>query len=71
MTVCSVTEHIDGSTPEGRWSRTIKLGVAEYDRDLDVVRATETSAALREQGRVFGNVPYGCVAVGGEILLTA
>jgi hypothetical protein len=29
-----------------------------------VQRATECNAALREAGKVYGHVPYGCVAIG-------
>lgn len=64
VAVHSVTELIDSSTPAGRLSLTIQLAAAQYERDLAVQRATECNAALREQGRVYGHVPYGCVAVG-------
>jgi len=39
---------------------------ADYARRLDVQRGRETNKALRESGKVYGNVPFGCVAVGGE-----
>jgi DNA invertase Pin-like site-specific DNA recombinase len=63
-TVHSISELIDSSTPAGKLSLTIQLAAAQYERDLAVQRATECNAALREQGRVYGHVPYGCVAVG-------
>jgi DNA invertase Pin-like site-specific DNA recombinase len=64
VAVHSISELIDSSTPAGRLSLTIQLAAAQYERDLAVQRATECNAALREQGRVYGHVPYGCVAVG-------
>lgn len=63
-TVHSVSELIDSSTPAGKLALTIQLAAAQYERDLAVQRATECNAALRMQGRVYGHVPYGCVAVG-------
>lgn len=64
--VHSVTEVLDTSTPSGWLALIMQLAAADYARRLDVQRGRETNRALREQGRVFGNVPYGCVAVGGE-----
>lgn len=63
-TVHSISELIDSSTPAGKLSLTIQLAAAQYERDLAVQRATECNTALRESGRVYGHVPYGCVAVG-------
>jgi|SRR6185437_14828746 len=62
--VHSVAELIDSSTPAGRLALTIQLAAAQYERELDVARAIECNRSLREQGRVYGPVPYGCVAVG-------
>lgn len=64
VAVHSVTELIDSSTPAGRLSLTIQLAAAQYERDLAVQRATDCNAALREQGKVYGHVPYGCLVVG-------
>lgn len=63
-TVHSISELIDSSTPAGKLSLTIQLAAAQYERDLAVQRATECSVSMRESGRVYGTVPYGCVAVG-------
>jgi site-specific DNA recombinase len=63
-TVHSISELIDSSTPAGKLSLTIQLAAAQYERDLAVQRATECSVGMRESGRVYGTVPYGCVAVG-------
>lgn len=62
--VHSVAELIDSSTPAGRLALTIQLAAAQYERELDVARAIDCNRILREQGRVYGPVPYGCVAVG-------
>jgi len=59
-TVHSIAELIDTATPAGRLMLKIQLSTAEYERDLAVVRARETNRALREQGHVFGGVPFGC-----------
>lgn len=62
--VHSVSELIDSSTAAGRLALTIQLAAAQYERELDVARAIDCNRSLREQGRVYGPVPYGCVAVG-------
>jgi len=62
-TVHSISELIDSSTPAGKLSLTIQLAAAQYERDLAVQRATECNAALREQGRVYGHVPFGCTSI--------
>lgn len=62
--VHSICEMIDSSTPTGKLSLTIQLAAAQYERDMAVLRATECSRSMREAGRVYGTVPYGCVAVG-------
>jgi site-specific DNA recombinase len=63
-TVHSISELIDSSTPAGKLSLTIQLAAAQYERDLAVQRATECSVSMRESGRVYGTVPYGCIAMG-------
>jgi len=64
--VHSVTEVLDTSTPSGWLGLIMQLATADYARRLDVQRGRETNRALREQGRVFGVVPFGCIAEGGE-----
>lgn len=66
--VHSVSELIDTSTPAGRLALTIQLATAQFERDMAVVRATECNTALREAGRVYGGVPYGCKRVGDELV---
>lgn len=62
--VHSVSELIDSSTPAGRLALTIQLAAAQYERDLAVARAVDCNTSLRQAGRVYGPVPYGCRAVG-------
>ena len=64
--VVSLTESIDTSTPSGWLSLIMQLAVADYARRLDVQRGLETNRALRASGKVYGAVPFGCVAAGGE-----
>lgn len=65
-TVHSVSELIDTGTPAGKLALTIQLAAAQYERDLAVLRATECNGSLREQGRVYGGIPYGCIAIGED-----
>lgn len=62
--VVSASEAIDTSTPQGRLQLTIMLATAQYERDVAAQRATDNSRGMREQGRVYGTVPYGCIEVG-------
>lgn len=64
--VVSLTESIDTGTPSGWLSLIMQLAVADYARRLDVQRGKETNAALRQSGKVYGAVPFGCAQVGGE-----
>jgi len=64
--VHSLAESIDASSPSGWLALVMQLATADYARRLDAQRARETSAALRQSGKVYGQVPYGCIAVGGE-----
>ena len=67
VAVHSVSELIDTSTPAGRLNLTIQLAAAQYERDLAVQRATDNSRGLRKAGRVYGHVPFGCVAIAGQL----
>src|SRR5690242_11188484 len=65
--VHSIGEHIDTSTPVGRFNLLIQLGAAQYERELIAQRATECNASLRASGKVYGTVPYGCTEQGGKL----
>ena len=67
VAVHSVSELIDTSTPAGRLNLTIQLGAAQYERDLAVQRAEDNSRGMRQAGKVYGHVPYGCRAVDGRL----
>jgi DNA invertase Pin-like site-specific DNA recombinase len=67
LTINSVHELIDTSTSFGYWALTMMLANAKLERDRTSERCAEISARLREEGRVFGGVPYGCVAAEGRL----
>lgn len=64
--VISISEHIDTSTPQGRLQLTIMLATAQYERDVAAQRAIDNSAGMREAGKVYGTVPYGCIEIGAS-----
>lgn len=61
IAVHSIEQSIDTSTPGGWLSMAMQLVAAEYDRRQDIHRARACNNSLRESGRVYGSVPYGCV----------
>lgn len=65
--VFSLAESIDTSTPAGWLSLIMQLACADYARRLDVQRGKETNRSLREQGKVYGNIPFGCMRQGGTL----
>lgn len=67
LRVVCLYDALDLSTPIGRLNATMRLATAEFERDLIAERARRTNAALREQGRVYGTVPFGCVARDGQL----
>lgn len=68
LAVCSISELIDTTTPQGRLALTIQLATAQYERDVAVDRASECNRALRDAGKVYGGIPYGCVETGDKHL---
>lgn len=67
VTLHVVEQAVDTSTPGGWLNAAMQLVSAEYERRMDIHRATVCNAALRAQGRVYGGVPYGCVERGGRL----
>lgn len=65
--VISIAERIDTSTASGRFHLTIELARAQYERDLASERTTDNTRAMRQAGRVYGAVPYGLQADGGQM----
>lgn len=57
----------DTSTPAGWLAFAMQLVAAQYARLIDVQRGREVNAALRQQGRVYGGVPFGCVEREGKL----
>lgn len=67
LQVLSLSEAIDVSRASGRFALTVLLATAEYERDTTRERTQAITQSLRERGRVYGHVPYGCRAVGGSL----
>lgn len=67
VTLHVVEQAVDTSTPGGWMCAAIQLVNAEYERRMDIHRATLCNAGLRRQGRVYGGVPYGCVEREGQL----
>lgn len=67
VAVLSLAEHIDTSTAAGRLSLNIHLLMADAERDKSAERTREVMDGLRQQGRVYGHVPFGCVAHAGDL----
>lgn len=66
--VVSTTEHIDTTTPAGRLQLNILLATAQYEREMASVRTTAVSKSLRERGKVYGVVPFGCKSIDGALV---
>ena len=65
--VLSCSELIDTTSPQGRFQLNMRLAAAQYERDLASQRAMDNTRGLREAGRVYGSVPYGCMAIDGHL----
>lgn len=64
--VVSLAEHIDTSTASGRHMLKFHLLEADAEADRTSERTANAIAGLRRRGKVFGHVPYGCIASGGD-----
>lgn len=67
LVVCSLAEHIDTSTANGRMACNLLLLLADHEADKAGERTKEVMDGLRERGRVYGSVPYGCIAIDGAL----
>lgn len=65
VTIYSLQEQIDTSTAHGRHILTILLANAQLESDRLSERASVITQGLREQGRQWGGVPFGCISVPG------
>jgi DNA invertase Pin-like site-specific DNA recombinase len=66
ISLLSIAEHIDTSTPAGRLMFRMVVGFAEYDSDVKADRNKEVAKHLLQQGKVYGPVSYGLTKVGGK-----
>ena len=60
-----VAEKIDTSDPDGEVMFILKLAMAQRERRKASIRSSQVSGMLKEQGRVYGATPWGCVVVDG------
>lgn len=67
LAAVAVYEAIDTGTPEGKFQTTMKLALAELERDKTAERTRRTSERLQATGRVYGSTPFGCVAIDGKL----
>lgn len=67
LSAVAVYEAIDTRTPEGKFQTTMKLALAELERDKTAERTRRTSERLQATGRVYGATPFGCVAIDGKL----
>lgn len=63
----SVQDPVDIHTRHGWMAFGVLALAAEYERGKICDRGVEVSAGLRAAGRVYGGVPYGCVAINGQL----
>jgi len=63
----SVQDPVDIHTRHGWMAFGVLALAAEYERGKICDRGVEVSAGLRAAGRVYGGVPYGCVARDGNL----
>lgn len=62
---------IDITTAFGRFMLNQALVAAEYEREQTAERTAQVAQSLRRAGRVYGDVPYGCVARDGKLFRDA
>lgn len=67
LTIAAVNEHIDTSDPDGKLLLTIKLGMAERERNKTSQRNQRVTAGLMAAGKVYGHTPYGCTRHGDRL----
>jgi len=63
----SVNDHIDTSTPIGKFMFTINLARCQLEREKVCQRTLETMQGLKAAGQVYGHVPFGLTSVDGQL----
>lgn len=61
----SVTEHLDTTSPVGRFTLTILAACAQLERDMIADRTRDALAHLKSKGAHIGGAPYGWRLVDG------
>jgi DNA invertase Pin-like site-specific DNA recombinase len=64
----SIAERLDLTTPQGRAMAGVAAVFAELERSLIGERTAEALNRLREDGRLYGPVPFGYDAVEGQLV---
>jgi DNA invertase Pin-like site-specific DNA recombinase len=64
----SVADRVDLSTPQGRAMAGVAAVFSQLERELIAERTADALARLRDQGRVYGTVPFGFEAVDGRLV---
>lgn len=67
LSIHTVFERVDTSHPDGWMSFAQRLVSAEWERRKIGYRTKRTLDGLRGDGRQYGPVPFGCVAVDGHL----
>ena len=64
----SIIDRLDLTSPQGRAMAGVSAVFAELERELIAQRTAEALAELRNQGRVYGPIPFGYDGVDGQLV---
>jgi DNA invertase Pin-like site-specific DNA recombinase len=62
----SITERIDTNTAQGKFFLTIIAALSQMERDLIAERTKDALQYKKENGEVYGQIPYGYTRVNGN-----
>jgi site-specific DNA recombinase len=64
----SLDDRLDLTSPQGRAMAGVAAVFAQLERELIAERTAQALAELRDQGRVYGAIPFGYDAVNGDLV---
>jgi len=64
----SIIDRLDLTSPQGRAMAGVSAVFAQLERELIAQRTAEALAELRNQGRIYGPVPFGYDGVDGQLV---
>ena len=64
----SIIDRLDLTSPQGRAMAGVSAVFAQLERELIAQRTAEALAELRNQGRVYGPIPFGYDGVDGQLV---